>query len=158
MSTAFPPSPEHEWLKKNDGDWAVECAYFMAPGTDPIEVQGNEKSTMLCDFWSAGLFEADMLGSVMQGHSTIGFDPVKKRFVCTWKDSSTPFLYIFEGDLDETGQILSFEGENYDPVRQCQAIYRSRIEFLSDDEKILNLSVESEGSEIPILEYRYKRK
>ena len=158
MSNAYPPSSEHDWLKKNNGHWSVECAYFMAPGADPIEVEGSEANEMLGDFWCVGNFEADMLGTPMIGQSSLGYDPVKKRFVSTWKDSSTPFHYTFEGEINEDGKGITFTGENFDPIRQCSALYRSRIEFLSDDEKILNLSVESEGSEIPILEYRYKRK
>ncbi|MEM9478448.1 MAG: DUF1579 family protein [Verrucomicrobiota bacterium] len=157
MSNAFPPAPQHDWLKKNTGNWTVECAYFMAPGEDPIEVEGKEFNDMLGEFWSIGRFEADLLGSTMIGQSSIGYDPVKKVFVSTWKDSSTPFHYTFEGELDEERNALLFEGENYDPVRQEKATYRSKIKFLSEDERVLSLSVEAGGSEVPILEYRYKR-
>ena len=157
MSNTFPPSPEHEWLKKNTGKWLVECAYFMSSGADPVEVNGTEENDMLGDFWSVGRFQADVFGTPVEALSSIGFDPLKGRFVSTWQDSSTPFHYTFEGDLDKDNQALQFEGENYDPVRQRRAVYRSRIAFLSDDEKVLRLSVESEGTEIPVVEYRYRR-
>ncbi len=113
---------------------------------------------MLGAFWSVGRFEADMMGTPVVGQSVTGYDPAKKVFVGTWKDNYTPFHFTFEGLLDPAKKVLTLAGENYDPMRGGPAMYHSRTEYLSDSERIMALSVETEGTEVPILEYRYKRK
>ena len=157
----FPPftaSAEHNFLATQEGTWKVPCSYSMGPDADPMEVEGIEKAEMLGPFWLASRFEADLLGSPMSGHGSTGYDPVRKVFVATWKDSSNPFLYTFEGFLDEKDNTLKLSGENYDPMRGVNAIYRCHIKYLSDDEKKMTLSVEVTGGEINnILEYHYTR-
>lgn len=156
----YPVTPEHAWLASLAGEWSVRCLYFMGSPDAPIEVRGKETVERLGHYWIFARFEADVLGSPMQGQAATGYDPVKRRFIGTWKDTSTPFHYSFEGTMEETGttKTLRMSGENYDPMRQCPAIYHSVIEYLSPKERILHLSVESENGEIPILEYHYKKK
>lgn len=140
------------------GTWDVECAYFTIPGEEPIEIEGREVAEIMGPFWLLGRFEADMMGTPLAGQSVTGYDPVKKLFIGTWKDNFTPFHYTYEGTLSEDEKTLVLEGENYDPTRQCMSIYRNRTEYLHDSERIMALSVDVDGSEVPILEYRYKRK
>ena len=110
----FPPfqaSAEHDFLATQEGTWNVRCSYSMGPDSDPMVVEGTEKAEMLGPFWIASRFEADLLGSPMSGHGSTGYDPVRKVFVATWKDSSNPFLYTFEGFLDENENTLKLSGE-----------------------------------------------
>ncbi len=154
----FEPSPEHEFLSRQVGNWKVSCRYSMGAGTEPIEVSGTETAEMIGGFWLVTRFEADLLGTPMAGQASTGYDPIQKRFVGNWKDSSIPFLYAFEGFLDDEQKVLKMSGENYDPVRGVRAIYRSVIEYHSLKEKTLTLSVElADGSINEILQYHYTR-
>lgn len=159
-SRTYIATPEHEWLAQFTGKWIVKCGYFMGSLDNPVEVDGTEEVTTVAPFWIVSRFTADLLGTPMEGQSATGFNPVTRKFVGTWKDSSIPFLYTFEGTL-KTGKdgvkTLRLAGENFDPVRRCQALYRSTIRYPSNDERILDLSVESDGGEIPILRYHYTR-
>ena len=151
-------SPEHAEVRRKAGKWKVRCTYYMGGDSDPIEVDGTEHGEMLGDLWCNSRFEADMLGSPLSGNGSLGYDPVKKKYVGTWKDSATPFLYTFEGDFDPVIQVLEMKGLNYDPVRCCQATYRSRVEFISDSEHVLDLSIDvPEGLPIKVLRYHFKR-
>ena len=107
-----------------------------------VEVDGVEHGQMLGELWCNSRFEADMLGSPLRGNGSIGFDPVKEKYVGTWKDSATPFLYTFEGDFDADANVLEMSGVNFDPVRRCPATYRSRLEFTSADQHVLELSID----------------
>ena len=154
----FRSCEQHEFLAKQEGDWNVRCSYSMGPDIEPMEVDGFEQSQMLGPFWLTTRFEADLLGSPMNGRGSTGYDPVRKVFLATWQDSSNPFLYTFEGYHDQENDILKLSGENYDPMRQVRSIYRSHIEYFGDDEKRLTLTVEIAGGEIGnILEYHYTR-
>ena len=154
----FKASAVHDFLASQEGKWDVRCSYSMGPDVDPMEVEGTETAEMLGPFWLVTRFEADLLGSPMQGQASTGYDPVKKVCLGTWKDSSNPFLYTFEGFLNEEQTELKMSGENFDPVRGVRSIYRSLITYASEDEKTLNLSVEVAGGDVSqILQYHYTR-
>ena len=128
----------------------------MGGDTNPIEVEGTENGTMLGDLWRNSHFEADMMGSPISGNGSLGYDPVKKKYIFTWNDSTAPFLYLFEGDFDSESNVLDLAGENYDPVRQCSVIYRSRIEFKGENEHTVELNIEvPEGLPIKVLHYQF---
>jgi len=153
-------TPEHQWLASLIGNWNVKCHYYIGSPDNPIEVEGTEEVTAVAPFWIVSQLTADMLGTPMVGKAATGFNPVTRKFMGTWQDSSIPFLYIFEGRMEQGAdgvKTLHFEGENFDPVRRQRAIYRSVIRYPSAAEKILDLSVESEDREIPILRYHYTR-
>jgi hypothetical protein len=160
-SVGFQPTSEHLWLSSLVGKWKVRCLYYMGMPKSQIEVEGTEVVEKLGQFWIFARFEADVLGSIMHGQAATGYDPVKRCFVGTWKDTSTPFHYNFEGTMEEKdgSKILSLAGENYDPMRGRPAIYRSTIKYLSDKEHVLFLSVDGDGKgeRIPILEYHYTK-
>jgi len=154
----FRASDVHDFLASQEGKWSIRCSYSMGPEADPMEVDGTETAEMIGPFWLVTRMEADLLGSPMTGQASTGYDPVKKICIGTWKDSSNPFLYTFEGFLDDEQKTLKMSGENYDPMRGVRAIYRSVIDYISPDEKKLNLSVEVAGGEVSnILEYHYTR-
>jgi len=148
----------HSELRRKEGQWHVKCTYFMGGEADPIEISGSETGRMLGDLWCNSRFEADMLGSPLRGNASIGYDPIKAKYVATWKDSTTPFLYTFEGTFDSASEVFELAGENFDPVRGRLATYRSRLEFLNPDEHILDLTIDvPEGLPIKILRYHYQR-
>ena len=42
---------------------------------------------------------------------TLGYDPQKKRFVGTWIGSMMTHLWIYDGELDASGRVLTLESE-----------------------------------------------
>lgn len=156
-----PPSPraEHEWLARGVGTWDVECSYFFQPGEDPIHATGIDRVEMIGPYWRRGSLTADLFGSPLAGCATLGFDPVKDRFVCTWIDSSNPYLYLYEGELDPKAGRLVLEGTNLDPSTSKPAKYRSVEVADGRDARSLELFVTAPGSsEMLILTYSYKRR
>ncbi len=151
-------SDEHSLIQRKSGTWKATCQYFMGGDANPIEVEGRETGTMLGELWCNSHFEADMMGSPIAGNGSLGYDPVKKKYIFTWNDSTAPFLYLFEGDFDQETNVLELFGENFDPVRQCIATYRSRIEFKNDNEHVVDLSIDvPEGLPIKVLRYEFIR-
>jgi hypothetical protein len=159
-SRTYIATPEHEWLASLTGKWSVKCDYYMGSPDNPLEVEGTEVVTKVAPFWIISHFTADLLGTPVVGQAATGFNPVTRKFMGTWQDSSIPFLYVFEGKMEigkDSVKTLRLEGQNFDPVRRRIALYRCSIRYPSVSEKILDLSVESDEGEIPILRYHYKR-
>jgi hypothetical protein len=81
-------------------------------------------------------------------HMSLGYDPVKGRYVGTFIASMMSHLWLYEGGLDETGStlVLDSEGPSYtDETRMAK--YRDRIEFVSADHRILSSSYQDEQGE-----------
>jgi Protein of unknown function (DUF1579) len=150
------PTEQHEALLEKVGEWNVRCKYFMNPAEPPIEADGTDRVEAIGPFWTKGQFHCDVMGNVITGLATTGFDPKKGKYVSTWQDSSNPFFYYFEGTINDDDELV-MEGDNIDPMSGNLVKYRS-VEKLGKDTRKLELFIEySEDSVIKILEYDYTR-
>ena len=90
---------------------------------------------------------------------TLGFDPLKKRFVGSFIGSMMSNLWIYDGELDadKTALILSADGPSFtDPTKVAK--YRDTIAFLSDDHRTLTASVQGDdGSWKEFMLAHYRR-
>jgi hypothetical protein len=132
----FPgPEKEHQWLEKFVGHWVTESKGKMGPDQAPVVCSGTLTSRMLGGFWVINEMKGDVLGTPTIGVQTIGYDSAKKKYVGTWVDSMTGYMWQYEGTVDETGTTLTLEadGPNFmadGTVTKFQDVY----EFKSDDE------------------------
>jgi hypothetical protein len=101
------PGPEHERLKAWEGDWdcVSECAQFgksTAKATCRMGLNG---------FWLLMDFQGDMGGEKFTGRGSIGYDPVKKKYVTVWQDSMSPQLTVLWGEYSPDGKTYTQTGE-----------------------------------------------
>ncbi len=136
------PTQEHAWLHKFTGEWTTQIETSMAPDQPTMQCSGTLSSRQIGGFWVLNEMKGDMGGSPMVGIQTIGYDEAKKKYVGTWVDSMTAFMWKYEGSVDPAGQTLtlqadgpSFKGDG--KLAKFQDIY----EFKSDDEIIMTSRV-----------------
>jgi len=138
MSQGYSPTAEHHRLGEAVGRWAVECTYFMLPGQPPLQARAQDNIERVGPYWTLSNFRSEMMGAPFRGHAAVGFDPVKNKWVSTWIDSMSPFLFVLEGGFDTSGKVLAMTGEvaglDGRPVR-----YRTREEHLSRDHRVLDM-------------------
>lgn len=98
------PTESHQRLAEDVGTWTGEMKVWMnGPDADPVVLPTKEVVTMMSGgFWSISKFES----GPFKGQGQFGFDPVKKKYVGTWIDSTTPFLNVMEGTFDEEKKEL----------------------------------------------------
>ena len=148
----------HLWLAESVGSWKVACFYYTESGQPPMEVQGTDHVEMFGPFWRIGRFEADMPGGKVIGTSAVGYDPNKKKFIGTWFDSSSPFLYSYQGEYDDSKAVLGMSGLNTDPTTGRDTVYRSVEHLQLPDRRTLDLFVLlADGEEFKVLTYDYTR-
>lgn len=161
----FPkPQKEHSILKQFEGDWDAQCRllYPEEPGKDreSIQSRGREVAKLgYGDFWLVLDFTGEMHEKPFEGRGTIGYDPLKKKYVLTWFDSLNPRMMIAEGDADESGRMISLQADAVDPV--TKEPYQQRLVFEVKDAGTRTLSFYfsvAEGKERKAMEIVYTRR
>ena len=151
-------TPQHEWLKRMIGDWTYE-----GNGSGPVggeSFSGKETVRALGDVWIVARGEGTMQ-CAGESHTlvTLGYDPANGRFVGTWVGSMMSMLWVYDGELDESGNALNLyaEGPAFDGGDRT-ALYRDRIELFSDNERVMMSAVQTENGEwSQFMEMRFRR-
>jgi hypothetical protein len=155
-----PPVKEHEWLKKFVGEWDTSVEVYMEPGKPPMTCKGSETAKMIGGFWIIGEGKAEMMGMPMSSVITLGYDPAKKKYIGTWIDGMSSYLWQYEGTVDEAGNKLTLESTGPCPKTPGKLReFRETVEFKSPDHRIFTSSIkEDDGKWVMIVKGEYTRK
>lgn len=154
------PRDEHRWLRKLIGDWTYETEAPGPPGQPPATLTGIERVRAIGEIWVQGESNAAMPdGSPATSVITLGFDPAKGRFVGTWLGSMMTNLWVYDGELDASGRVLTLSSEGPSMAGDgTMSAYRDVIEFRSDDERVLTGHVRgADGEWQPFVSMTYRR-
>lgn len=153
------PTAGHHWLGKLIGEWTFESNCSMGPDQPPMLTKGREIVRSLGGLWTIG--ESTMGGEETGGRSimTLGYDPVKKKFVGTFIASMMTHLWPYEGTLDSNGKVLTLDSEGPSFVSKNEyAKYQDSIEFVDDNHRILSSRMlMHNGQWIAFMEAHYHR-
>jgi hypothetical protein len=133
------PQKEHAWLQKLVGEWTYEGEAKTEPGKPAERFKGTETVRAIGDLWVQGEGKGEMPGG---GPATmlitLGYDPAKGRFVGTWVGSMMAHLWVYEGELDAAGRVLTLnsEGPSFAGDGSIQK-YQDVITVESADHRIL---------------------
>lgn len=145
--TKAKPQKEHQWLQILVGEWTLEDEKMT-------EGQGGywiESVRSLHGVWILAEGNGEMPGGgAATTVMTLGYDPQRGRFVGTWIGSMMTHLWIYDGELDEAGKILTLNSEGPDMSPEGKGAmlkYRDVIELKSDDHRTLTSHVQGENGE-----------
>jgi hypothetical protein len=133
------PQKEHQWLQRLVGEWEYESEASMGPGQPPMRSKGTESVRSLGGLWVVGEGQGEMPGCApMETIITLGYDPVKKRFVGTFLASMMTHLWLYDGELDASAKVLTLDAERPSCIAEGKtAKYKDAFEILSDDHSVL---------------------
>lgn len=143
------PQKEHEWLTRLVDDWTVEGECSMGPDKPPFKSKMKETVRSL-----GGLFiVAEGEGQMPDGESvstimTLGYNPLTKRYVGTWVGSMMTHMWVYDGEMDATGKVLTLNAEGpswSDPTKRAR--YQDIIEIVNDDHRILKSRTQNEDGQ-----------
>ncbi len=155
------PQKEHKWLQRLVGEWTMEGECDMGPGQPVSKTTGTESGRSIGGLWVVAEGKGEMTdGNTGTMIMTLGFDPEKKRFTGTWIGSMMTNLWIYDGELDATGRVLTLNAEGPDMATEGKtAKYRDVIEFKSDDHRVLTSHMlGGDGEWVQFLKADYRRK
>lgn len=154
------PQPQHEWLRKLVGDWVYETAAPAEPGKPAETLTGTETVRFLGDIWFVAEGEGQMPdGEVGRTIMTLGYDLQKERFVGTWIGSMMHHLWVYDGELDEAGKVLTLNsvGPDFNAPGKTRE-YTDIIEIEDDDHRLLiGRMLDDDGQWQEVMRARYRR-
>ncbi len=155
----FPkPKAEHGWLQELAGEWESEVE-MMPPGQPPEKIKGTETVRSVGGFWIVAENRGTFMGAPFTGLLTLGYDAAKGRYVGTWIDSMTDYLWTYEGKVDKAGKVLTLETQGPCPDAPGKVSrFREVLEVRSEDHKVFSSSMEGEdGKWTTIMTVDYRR-
>jgi Protein of unknown function (DUF1579) len=130
------PGPEHAWLQQMVGEWKATTEAQVEPGKPPIQSQGTETIRPLGGFWTVSDIKSTMMDKPFTGSMALGYDSNKKKYVGTWIDSMTGYLWNYEGSMDPAGKVLTLESEGACPMKPGKMTkFKDVIELKDKDHK-----------------------
>jgi hypothetical protein len=153
------PQAEHRWLQRLTGDWTYESE-ALGPDNVPVKMHGTDSIRAFGDLWIITDSKGQILGGGQHASSiTLGYDPQQGRFVGTFIDSITTYLWIYNGSLE--GDVLTLEAEGPGMEGDGKmAQYRDIFDVQSDDYFIFRSRVlgdDGQWHEFMATHYRRKR-
>ena len=133
------PQKQHEWLQQLVGKWTMEAEALAGPDQPSFKSTGTESVRSLGGLWVLCEGRGEMPGGgIANSLMTLGYDPQKKRYVGTWIGSMMTHLWVYDGEVDATGKVLtlSAEGPNFADEGKM-ARYRDVIEIVGSDHRTL---------------------
>lgn len=110
---------EHQWLMQLTGEWTTSVyanentTITSADGVveePPPRFPGTESVRALGPYWVIADGKIDQPDLPIRYVLTLGYDPIKKKFVGTSISSVESLCATLEGTLDESGKVLTLEG------------------------------------------------
>lgn len=150
---------EHQWLQKLVGEWTYESEMPNEQGT-PVKYTGTEVVRPLGDLWIVGESKGLVPGGEHTNLITLGYDPLKKRYVGTFIASVMTHLWVYEGELDASGRELALNCEGPSMAGDgSMAPYKDVIAFESDDHRTLTGHMQGkDGTWQVLMTVSYRRK
>ncbi len=147
------PTEHHKVLAQMSGTWTATLEF---PGMEPQ--QGVENNQMaMGGLWLVGDFEiADFMGAPFRGHSVMGYDSTKGKYVGMWVDSMTDRIVHSEGEYDSATKQLVMHAENLDPMTGEPRKEVHVTLLRGPDSRLFKMT--PEGSDEPTMVIEYTRK
>ena len=134
------PQKEHRWLQKLVGEWVMQAEAATEPGK-PLATPWVETFRSLHGVGVVGAGRGEMPEGGGQATTimTLGYDTRRRRYVGTWVGSMMDHLWVYDGELDAAGRVLTLhtEGPNFADGGKTMTKFKDIIEFKADDHRTL---------------------
>lgn len=153
------PTEQHAWLKHLVGEWEAKSEMYP-PGTEEkITGTGTEIVRDMGGFWVVADGTGESMAMQYQSHMVIGYDAKEKKYIGTWCDSMSDYLWKYEGSVDESGKILTLNTEGPCPMRGGKMTdFREIITIVDADHKTFTSEMKLDGEWQQIVKVNYTRK
>ena len=141
------PVKEHAWLQRFLGTWDNQGECYMDPAKT-TKFTGSETSRKLGGFWVITEGKGEMGDMKMSSILTLGYDADKQKFIGTWVDSVSGYLWKYEGNLSEDGNTLTLETQGPCPMHDNKIMsVKEMVEFKGTEDKVFTSWIKNDDGQ-----------
>lgn len=133
------PTPEHKAMAREAGNWKAVSKLWLTPETEPMISEASESNALLGELWLLSEYEGNVMGMPFKGMGTMGYDPVKKKYVGTWVDTINPHLQTMEGEYDVATHTLTMYSTGRDVMTSEEKTSKLVSRYLDDNSKVFEM-------------------
>lgn len=154
------PQAEHQWLEQLVGEWEWEMEAPAGPDEPPMKHTGTDSVRSLTLWVQCHGTHAMPEGGEAKTVMTLGYDTAKKKFVGTFIGSMMANLWVYEGELDAAGKVLTLAADGPSMIDPTQTTkFLDKIEMVSPDHRILtSQALTPDGQWVQFMTAHYRRK
>ena len=154
------PQAEHQWLEQLVGEWEWEMEAPAGPDEPPMKHTGTDSVRSLTLWVQCHGTHAMPDGGEAKTVMTLGYDTSRKKFVGTFIGSMMTNLWVYEGELDAAGKVLTLAADGPSMIDPTQTTkFLDKIEMVSADHRILtSQALTPDGQWVQFMTAHYRRK
>jgi hypothetical protein len=158
MMKAATPGDAHKSLDMFAGSWKTTVKSWMAPGTDPMTMEGtSETKWMMGGRYLEQRFTSAFMGMPFEGLGYTGYDNIKKQYWSTWMDNMSTAMMTSTGSYD--GKTWTFKGTMPDPMTGKDSTLDEKITVTDADHHVMEMwGAGPDGKNFKMMEIAYSRK
>jgi hypothetical protein len=141
------PLPQHTEMARDVGVWDAETTAWATPDAEPEKSTGVETNRMIGKMWLASEFKGTFMGGEFVGEMQFGYDPLKKKYVGTWIDSISPFLFTIEGEYDVATHTLTCLMTGTSALTGKPETAKNVTRYIDENTKTFEMYMPVEGKE-----------
>jgi hypothetical protein len=160
-SPLMTPTKAHEEMARDVGVWDAESTTWMTPDAEPMTSKGVETNKLLGKMWLISEFQGEFGGEEFHGHAQVGYDPLKKKYIGTWADTISPFLYTLEGEYDVATHTLTMMMNGTSAMTGKPETAKNVTRYTDEDHKVFEMYMPVEGQDgkwWKMMEIKYTRR
>lgn len=153
------PVKQHEMLQRLAGEWEANAEVSM-PGDATMKFESTENIRKLGPFWIVSESTGTVGDTPIESKLTLGYDLTKNKIVGSWIDSVQSYQWVYEGEFDDTGKVLTLETTGPCPMKPgTMSNFKEVLELKDKNTKVFTSSMQQEdGTWIQIMSVESKRK
>ncbi len=139
MMALVSPGPAHAAMKKLEGEFDYTITMIM-PGSPPQEYKGHRSAKMIMGGrYLDETYTGTFMGMPFEGHGTMAYDNVQKKYLSTWIDNMGTGIMFGNGSGDAAGTTWTMNAEMADPMTGKMTPTRSVTKVVDADHMTMDM-------------------
>lgn len=152
------PGEMQKWLAAQDGKWKGEMTSYENGKAGAKEELTQENKMVMGGRYQESTVKGKMMGMDFEGHSLMGYDNAKKKFVCSWIDNMGTGIMMTEGTYNQADKTLEMKGLMTDPTSGKDTPVRQVYHMTDDKTQVMEMYCEMGGKESKTMEIKLTKK
>jgi hypothetical protein len=159
MAKAATPGPQHEMLRRMEGEWDQKVTHFIDPAKPQTSHTTATIRSILGGRYTLEESNGQVMGMPFHAMGITGYDNVQKKFVAVWVDNMGTGIILSEGQGDDDGRTIRWTAKMSDPAGGGTTTMRMVTKAVDDDHHLFEMfGTGPDGKEAKMMAIEYTRR